>query len=204
MISQAPDFFSQAPTVKVYDPLAQFLGASADGFITYQYSDAVALAGHSCPTVASAYLMTRLALKALYPNDTPVRGNIAVEWQGARGEGVTGVMANVASLLTGAADEAGFKGIAGHFQRSERLDFGEAMAAEVRFIRLDTGKAVEVSADLSRVPMAPEVRQLMPICISGQASEAQLRTFGAGWQERVRKLLIEHPNDASVFHLREV
>ena len=56
----------------------------------YQFSDAVALAGHSCPTVASAYLMTRAALKALYGNDIPVRGNIAVVWQDERDEGVWG------------------------------------------------------------------------------------------------------------------
>ena len=42
------------------DPLARFLGAAEDGVIEYTYADTVKLAGHSCPTVASAYLMTRV------------------------------------------------------------------------------------------------------------------------------------------------
>lgn len=202
MIRQAPAFFNQAPTIEVYDPLAQFLGASSDGLITYQFSDAVALAGHSCPTVASAYLMTRAALKALYGNDIPVRGNIAVAWQDERDEGVTGVMAAVVTLITGAADDSGFKGIGGYFQRSERVHFGEAIAGEVRFTRLDTGKSVQVSADLSRIPLAVQARALLPLCIQGQATIEQQREFGALWQERVRAILLEHADDPSVFQLK--
>jgi hypothetical protein len=57
-----PEFFEIAPRITIHDPLAAFLGAAADGIIEYCYADAVKLAGHSCPTVASAYLMTRAAL----------------------------------------------------------------------------------------------------------------------------------------------
>lgn len=52
-----PDFFDKVPTISMREPLAKFLGASKSGIITYNYSDAVKLAGHSCPTVAGAYLM---------------------------------------------------------------------------------------------------------------------------------------------------
>ena len=58
-----PEFFESAPRITVRDPLARFLGAAEDGIIEYTYSDAVKLAGHSCPTVASAYLMTRTAMR---------------------------------------------------------------------------------------------------------------------------------------------
>lgn len=61
-----PAFFAAAPTLTVRDPLAQFLGATADGAITYGYADAVKLAGHSCPTVAGAYLMVLQGLAELY------------------------------------------------------------------------------------------------------------------------------------------
>lgn len=201
MISQTPAFFAQAPRIQLYDPLAQFLGASVDGLITYEFADVVALAGHSCPTVASAYLMTRAALKALYGEDIPVRGNLAVAWQDERDEGVIGVMANVVSMLTGAADDSGFKGIGGYFQRSERLHFGEPIAAEVRFTRLDTGKSVLVSTDLSSIPMAAQARALLPLCIQGQATMAQRLEFGALWQERVRAILLEHADDPEVIRL---
>ncbi len=57
-----PEFFAAAPVIRMRDPLAEFLGAAAGGLIDYRYEDAVRLAGHSCPTVASAFLMTRAAL----------------------------------------------------------------------------------------------------------------------------------------------
>ena len=50
------------------------------------YDDAVRLCGHSCPTVAGAWLMTAAALRALYP-EVPVRGAIEVTVGGARDDG---------------------------------------------------------------------------------------------------------------------
>ena len=49
-----PAFFDEVPSISLYDPLAEFLGAAEDGILQYGYVDAVRLAGHSCPTVASA------------------------------------------------------------------------------------------------------------------------------------------------------
>ena len=50
-----PAFFDQVPRLVVRDPLADFLGAAEGGVLDYGYADAVRMAGHSCPTVASAY-----------------------------------------------------------------------------------------------------------------------------------------------------
>ena len=77
-----PEFFDAVPRIRVRDPLAQFLGAAAEGVFEYGYVDAVKLAGHSCPTVAAAYLLTRAALRALYPDALPERGGVRVELQG--------------------------------------------------------------------------------------------------------------------------
>ena len=52
---QYPAFFDAVPHLRLRDPLAEFLGAIEDGVVEYTYVDAVKLAGHSCPTVASAY-----------------------------------------------------------------------------------------------------------------------------------------------------
>ena len=60
-----PSFFNQAPTITVRDALAEFLGAAENGILTYRYADAVRLCGHSCPTVAGAYLMVIKGLEAL-------------------------------------------------------------------------------------------------------------------------------------------
>ena len=66
-----PDFYELAPIVPTRDPFAATLGAAQDGLLEYNYVDAVRLAGHSCPTVAGAFLMGRAALAALYPEVLP-------------------------------------------------------------------------------------------------------------------------------------
>jgi len=108
-----PEFFASAPQITVRDPLARFLGAAEEGVIEYGYGDAVKLAGHSCPTIAAAYLMTRAALRALYADTLPERGGIRVELRDSMLAGVTGVIANVVSLFTGATQDTGFKGRCG-------------------------------------------------------------------------------------------
>ena len=82
-----PEFFEQAPTLTVQDALAEFLGAAEEGIMQYRYADAVRLCGHSCPTVAGAYLMTLKGLKALYGSDLPQRGGIEAAMQGAADDG---------------------------------------------------------------------------------------------------------------------
>ena len=110
-----PDFFDQAPHIALRDPLSAFLGAFPDGVVEYGYLDAVKLAGHSCPTVAGAYLMTAKALVALYGDALPERGAIRAEFRDDAAHGVTGVIAGIVSLITGARQDDGFKGIAGRF-----------------------------------------------------------------------------------------
>ena len=118
-----PEFFDAAPRIAVRDPLAAFLGAADGGVIEYGYPDVVRLAGHSCPTVASAYWTTFMALKALYSEALPERGNVRVEFRQKSTDGVCGVIANVANLLTGAGNNAAFKGIGGRFDRRNKLLF---------------------------------------------------------------------------------
>ena len=76
-----PSFFSEVPAIILRDRLAQFLGAADGGLIEYHYADVVKLAGHSCPTVAGAYLMTSRVLNALYGDDMPERGEIRVDFR---------------------------------------------------------------------------------------------------------------------------
>lgn len=194
-----PDFFDAVPKISLYDPLAEFLGATEGGILQYGYFDAVKLAGHSCPTVASAYWLTYKALASLYSGATPVRGDILVEFGQDSTSGVTGVIANVVSMLTGARNDDGFKGIAGRFNRNEKLFFAVDMAAEMRFTRLDTGEAVNAASNLQRVPASPRMPVLMGNCISGNATPAEAAEFGKLWQERVRRILLEHGDDAEVF-----
>lgn len=111
------------PPIILRDRLAEFLGAADGGLIEYHYADVVRLAGHSCPTVAGAYLMTSRALKALYGDDMPERGDIRVDFRESQAAGVVGVTASVIGMLTGAAGIGGFKGLAGNFSRRDLLRF---------------------------------------------------------------------------------
>ena len=194
-----PDFFDAVPKIELRDPLAEFLGAADKGILQYGYIDAVKLAGHSCPTVAAAYWSTCKALAALYPDSLPVRGEIKVEFSDDITTGVTGVIANVVSMLTGATAESGFKGIGGHFDRRDHLFFSAGIKGEIRFTRLDSNLSVLVDSNLQHVPGSPRVSTLMASCIRNTASKEEVAEFRQLWQERVRRILLEYRDDPAVF-----
>lgn len=193
-----PDFYNDAPKITLRDPLAEFLGAAEAGVLEYGYLDAVKLAGHSCPTVAGAWLMTRKALASLYGDELPVRGMIKAEFRDGQADGVTGVIANVVGLLTGAAQSGGFKGIGGKFDRRNLLHFNAGIAGEIRFTRLDTGMSVEVGYHPELAPPSAAMKELMQKTMMGIASADERREFGVLWQERVKRILIDHADDAGL------
>ena len=195
---KTPAFFGSVASIAVTDPLAALLGAAEGGRIEYHYIDAVKLAGHSCPTVAGAWLMTRTALARLYPDGAPQRGGMRVELRQAVDEGVTGVIASVAGLITGAANDGGFKGLAGRFGRQGLLRFGVAMAGEIRFTRLDNGSSVELAHRPQVVPRPTGLADLMRDALAPQADAATREAFAAAWQDWVRAILIEHADDPAL------
>lgn len=199
-----PEFFTQVETITLHDGLAEFLGAMNDGLITYTYLDAVKLAGHSCPTVAGAWLLTARALQALYPAGTPERGGIRAEFRDPAESGVTGVIANIVSLITGAAQEGGFKGIAGNFDRRHLLTFNHDMQAEIRFTRLDNHAAVEVSYHPEQIPAAVEMKTLMQKMLAQVASPEEKAQFAHLWQERVKHILTSPPDMPGLVKLSPV
>lgn len=190
-----PAFFDEIPLLVVRDPLAAILGAADGGLIEYRFADAVRLAGHSCPTVAGAWLMTTRALRALYPGETPERGALDVAFGDAQGGGVTGVIASIVTLLTGAAGSGGFKGLGERFSRRDLLAFSVEGVEQIRFTRRDTGDGLDIGLDLSHVPGDPRMGMLLPAILSGAADEAEARLFGELWQGRVRRILIDHHDD---------
>jgi hypothetical protein len=196
-----PAFYDAAPRLRVRDPLADFLGAAEGGVVEYSYLDAVKLTGHSCPTVAGAYLMTLRALARLYGDELPVRGEIEVRCRDAADAGTMGVVANVAALLTGAAGAGGFKGIGGRFDRRDLLGFGEAVDGEIAFRRRDTGAAVAASFEAGLVPLDPAVRGLLQRVLAGVAGADERDAFRTLWQDRVRRLLVDHADDPRLVRL---
>ncbi len=195
-----PDFFAAAPTITLRDPLAAFLGASKSGVITYGYADAVKLAGHSCPTVAGAYLMVRRGLTYLYGDELPERGGIEVYLRDGREQGTTGVIATVAMLLTGAAPETGFGGLGadGRFSRRGLLQFDTPIDGLLAMRRRDTGRGVVLDLDLASVPSDSAMGPLFVKAMSGQTVEDEQSRFAELFQGRVARMLLEHADDSNL------
>ena len=193
-----PDFFAAVPAIVVADPLAALLGAAEGGRFEYRYADAVRLAGHSCPTVAGAWLMARKALAHLYPDELPQRGGLQVALRQPLAEGVTGVVGSVLGLVTGAAGDGGFKGLAGRHVRRDLLRYGVPMAGDVRITRLDNGAAVELAHHAQAVPRPTGLTELMREALAPQAGHAERQAFAAAWQGWVRTILIDHADDPAL------
>jgi hypothetical protein len=200
-----PDFFDKAPTILLRDPLAVFLGASTNDAITYCYADAVKLAGHSCPTVAGAYLMVRKGLTSLYGDQLPERGGIEVHMRDGRDEGTTGVVAAVATLLTGAAPETGFGGIGPErrFARRDLLRFDAPIDGLLALRRCDNGCGVILDLDTTVVPPDPEMRTLFPKVVMEAANESEQARFAKLWQDRVARMLLEHADDPALVRMHD-
>ncbi len=199
-----PDFFTVAPTVTLRDPLAAFLGVSKSGAMTYAYADVVKLAGHSCPTVAGAYLMVRRGLAYLYSDELPERGGVEVYLREGREQGTTGVIAAIATFLTGAAPETGFGGIgADHrFARRGLLQFDTPIDGLLALRRRDTDRGVVFDLDTASVPPDPAMRPLFLRAVAGQTEEDEQTRFATLWQDHVARMLTKHANDPDLVHVR--
>ena len=183
-----PEFFDAVPSIKVKDPLAQVLGAFKNGEYEITYLEVVKAAGHSCPTVAGAYIMASEAIKVLYPNERAVRGNIKVEFAESLQEGVAGVIGNVIAHITGATDKSGFKGLNGQFARHSLMFFDANIESSARFTRKDTGKSVDVNYNHTAINAAPEMIPLMQKLTTGTATPQEVQKFGELWQDRVKRI----------------
>lgn len=196
-----PKFYETIECIKVKDPLSNALGAFEHGEYSFSYLDVVKSAGHSCPSVAGAYIITLEGLKALYPDSLAIRGNIKVEFEEGLEDGVAGVVSNVVSQITGATDKSGFKGLQGKFARHSLMHFKTDTNASVRFTRLDTLKSVEVFYNPLNVHPNPDMQLLMQKMAKGEASNDEVKEFGVLWQDRVKRIF---ENLAEVVRVEEL
>ncbi len=177
-------FFDDIEQIVLYDDLSEFLGVNDDGIIELSYVDIVKTAGHSCATVAGAYLIALKGLKALYGSEIPKRGYIKVELQKNPTEDNAGVVGCVLSNITGATTDYGFGGIpTGKFNRRDLLFFGVDIDCDVRLTRVDTGKSVSVTYNPKKVvnPM-----QILKSAIRPDADPQDIKTFPVRFQKMVQ------------------
>jgi len=190
-------YIQQVPPIMMRDPLIEILGQT-DKPIPYFYEEASKIAGHSCIVVASAWMMTRLALEQLYPNgEVPVRGQIKIEMPGAEDEWNLGVYSEVMSYITGAASKYGFSGSVfakgNPFTiRKNKLIFTENMVGtpppkmKWTFTRLDNNKAVTTSWNITLVQPKTDEKFLENTgnkVASGTATPEELANFRKNWND---------------------
>ncbi len=185
--------YENADPIRIRDPAAEALGVlePGDPFVV-TYRDVVMAAGHSCPTAAGAYRIAQVGLDALYGEDLPVRGDVAVLAGGPRDDPTYGVLSRLVSFVTGAAGEDGFGGLAGgHGARANLLSFGDidADGVAVEFTRTDTGEAVRVTYHVGAVPSAGDATRYLADIIEGTATREEREAFASAWHVRVERVL---------------
>lgn len=195
------EFFDEVRPIAVLEPLAETLGAfrTEGAVLSYSFADVVRMAGHACPTVAGAYIACRKALEMLYPDSSPVRGEVSIRAYGDADEGVYGVMGQVFSLITGAAPLSGFRGLGHRFRRKDLLTFvpgkTEEGALRFEFRRTDTGRAVLITLYLGSIPLPEEkgrrLGELLERVLWDASSEGERKEFQDLWMARVREMLVD-------------
>jgi formylmethanofuran dehydrogenase subunit E len=200
-------FFEKVEPIRLKEPLAYVLGAQEEGEpFVFRYTDAVLLAGHSCPAISGAYKVAAKALKALYGAELPTRGGIMVLIKGAPDDLAYGPQSHVISLITGACGVTGFKGLGGRYGRNGKLffDANDPQFNVFIFQREDTGKAVKVSYNPQAMPQDNRMNDLVPLVLSGAASRDQKELFFELWQGNVRRILLEDEDYPGLFTVEEL
>ena len=194
------DFLTRVEPIRLREPFAETLGVftTEDVVLEYTFVDIVKLAGHACPTTAGAYLCCQEALKILYPDEIPVRGDISITVYGEPDEGVYGVISQVFCLLTGAAPNSGFRGLGHKFKRKDLLKFIpekiEADAMCFDFKRSGSEKIVRVKFYPHKIPFPEEKNKRLAVILEKviweAAKEKEQKEFQDLWMAKVEDMLM--------------
>jgi hypothetical protein len=175
------DFYDQAPVIRIVDPMASLIGSVVDGqnTLTIRLTDVALYTGKVCPGVA------------LYPDSTPVRGQIRVAASAPNG------VFDLASYITGARAFYGRHGINGG-----DLVVDPTLKSEVPgefvivFQRKDTGQAVKGTFDKMRLISAEQmttIKAFKATVMDGTATEQQKQEGWAQIQAIVKTVIEDTP-----------
>lgn len=181
--------FLETFNVSLFEPFSDFLmGAEREKNFKISLLDVVRFAGHACPSMVGAFLLSRAAIENLYPEtNVGIRGQIEIDLPASPTDGATGPMANVFGYITGAWGESGFGGFqGGAYTRRNLLRFNSPYVQKgtFRFTRRDTGAMVDIvyNPSMVRIDVDPE----MP--------------FQLQWRYKI-KAILENPTQAIEVHL---
>jgi len=66
--------------------------------------------------------------------------------------------------------------------------FNSDIKSNVKLVRVDTKKSVEVFYDPNSIPANPQMKTLMQKILTNSANDDEKKLFGNLWQERVEKI----------------
>lgn len=163
--------------VSVFEPFSAFLqGSEEESQFQISLLDVVRFAGHACPSIVGAFLISQRAIKELFPvTETCVRGEIAIDIPTGPTQGATGPISNVFSFIFGAWSDTGFGGLQGQFARRGLIRYSVPGIPPgcFRFKNLKTGAQVDITYNPSLAVV--EVRD-------GEAFQQQ-------WQRKIKAIL---------------
>jgi len=188
-----PDFYNQAPTIKIKDPMAVLVGSLPEdqNTLIIHLTDIALYSGHVCPGIASGYMLTRKALQALYPEGVPERGQIRVAAMGPSD------LMDVASYITGARSFYGRDEINAYdLVVDTNLKPQQAGTYVIVFQRKDNGQAVKAVFNKFKL-MAPgkvkNMKNFFKRVLEGKASAQEKTKKWAKVQSLVKKILLNTP-----------
>lgn len=180
------------------EPLAELLGAfeNDSNVLEYSLAEVIKMAGHCCPTITGAYLACKKALKELYNNEIPVRGDIKIKIYGKCDEGVYGVISQVFSFITGAVASNGFDGLGYSFRRKNLMTFSnetDNQEMTFSFERTDSEDKVLIEFIPQFIPFddSEEMSNLMQKLLGGSTNKGEKNKFQDLWMRKIKNILNE-------------
>lgn len=188
----AQKFYRDVPPVKMEEPLGVMVGSlSADNpFISISISDVGLYTGHICPGVAAGFKATALALKSLYGDKTPVRGEIRVAINKPSD------LLDVVSYITGARAFYGRDEVNHNDIVVDKTLGGGKGKIILLFQRKDTGKSVKVIFDKTKLfkpMMMKNIKRMKKKVMEGRASKKQKKRLETNLQKKVKQILFNLP-----------
>jgi hypothetical protein len=142
--------------ISVYEPFSDFLlGTEEEKRFDLTLLDIVRFAGHACPSMVGAFLISQRVIKELFPDGVCVRGEIEIDIPSAVTQGATGPISNVFGFIFGAWGETGFGGLKNQFVRRGLMRYSvpDVPAGAFRFRNVKTGACMDVFYNPNLAPL---------------------------------------------------
>lgn len=183
-----PKYFIEAGEVTVSDPMASLTGSLPYDKENIKISliDVAKYTGHVCAGVASGFIMTKMALKELYLDGIPKRGQIRLK----ANEGHD--LLDVAAYITGARAHFG-RGEINQNDISIDPSLGNPQLKKIIiFERKDNGKKVKAVFHVDKMIQTEKrkrMKEKMMRVLSGNASDQEKSEVAQKIQGKVKKIM---------------